>query len=136
MCSVINCLYAVTFPLDLVKTRLQIQGEGGKPQPHRGFLATSFGVIRDEGPLKLWRGLTPAIYRHVLYSGIRLSVYERLRERGLGRNPDGSFPLWSALYSLLSLFSFIACFLCFFLSSCHLWFPSSFSQYFLSPPQH
>ncbi|CAG0882194.1 unnamed protein product [Darwinula stevensoni] len=87
----------VTFPLDLVKTRLQIQGEGGKPHPHRGFLTTSLGVIRDEGPLKLWRGLTPAIYRHVLYSGIRLSVYERLRERGLGRNPDGSFPLWKSV---------------------------------------
>jgi len=65
-------LILVTFPLDLTKTRLQIQGEGGprqhgsvQPPKYRGMLSTAMGIVREEGPLKLWRGVTPAIYRHI-----------------------------------------------------------------------
>lgn len=57
----------------LTKTRLQIQGEGGSPQhggsvqppKYRGMLSTAMGIVQEEGPLKLWRGVTPAIYRHI-----------------------------------------------------------------------
>ena len=64
----------VTFPLDLTKTRLQIQGEtallrhggsAGTVPPYRGMLWTAAGIIKEEGPLKLWQGVTPAIYRHI-----------------------------------------------------------------------
>lgn len=40
----------VTFPLDITKTRLQIQGEkaslasGVKIQPYRGMLKTAYGI--------------------------------------------------------------------------------------------
>uniref|UniRef100_A0A4W4HTZ5 Mitochondrial uncoupling protein 4 n=2 Tax=Electrophorus electricus TaxID=8005 RepID=A0A4W4HTZ5_ELEEL len=96
----------VTFPLDLTKTRLQIQGEAGvrehvrraASQPaHRGMLSTAVGIVREEGPLKLWQGATPAIYRHIVYSGGRMLLYEQLRESVLGRSKDGgSFPVWKA----------------------------------------
>lgn len=67
-------LYAVTFPLDLTKTRLQVQGEAAlrragvasTTQPtYRGMIRTAIGIVQEEGPLQLWRGVTPAIYRHV-----------------------------------------------------------------------
>ncbi|KAL2095598.1 hypothetical protein ACEWY4_007746 [Coilia grayii] len=96
----------VTFPLDLTKTRLQMQGEaaarrsgvGSRAQPtYRGMVRTAIGIAREEGPLKLWQGVTPAIYRHVVYSGGRMLAYEQLRESVLGRNADGSFPLWKAV---------------------------------------
>ncbi|XP_063060608.1 mitochondrial uncoupling protein 4 isoform X1 [Engraulis encrasicolus] len=126
----------VTFPLDLTKTRLQVQGEaaarragtggagsgggggssgvgsgggassgagsgGGSsraPQAsYRGMMHTAIGIVQEEGPLKLWQGVTPAIYRHVVYSGGRMLAYEQLRESVLGRNQDGSFPLWKAV---------------------------------------
>ncbi|XP_036406313.1 mitochondrial uncoupling protein 4 [Megalops cyprinoides] len=95
----------VTFPLDLTKTRLQIQGEGalrshgsaGSGQAaYRGMLRTAVGIVREEGPLKLWQGATPAIYRHIVYSGVRMVAYEQLRDL-LGRNEDASFPLWKAV---------------------------------------
>ncbi|KAG7460911.1 hypothetical protein MATL_G00203850 [Megalops atlanticus] len=95
----------VTFPLDLTKTRLQIQGEaalrshgsGGSGQAaYRGVLRTAVGIVREEGPLKLWQGATPAIYRHIVYSGVRMVAYEQLRDL-LGRNEDASFPLWKAV---------------------------------------
>lgn len=65
---------SVTFPLDLTKTRLQVQGEAaargsgaaaGQAVPYRGMLRTAAGVVQEEGLLKLWQGATPAVYRHI-----------------------------------------------------------------------
>ncbi|XP_020953774.1 mitochondrial uncoupling protein 4 isoform X3 [Sus scrofa] len=63
-----------TFPLDLTKTRLQIQGEAAlarlghgarEAAPYRGMVRTALGIVQEEGFLKLWQGVTPAIYRHI-----------------------------------------------------------------------
>ncbi|KAJ8009131.1 hypothetical protein DPEC_G00085710 [Dallia pectoralis] len=101
----------VTFPLDLTKTRLQIQGEaalrqhvpsGGPQTAYRGMVGTAIGILREEGPLKLWQGATPALYRHIVYSGVRMVTYEQLRDV-LGRSEDDSFSLWkSAIGGMLS----------------------------------
>ncbi|XP_014348588.1 mitochondrial uncoupling protein 4 isoform X2 [Latimeria chalumnae] len=100
-----NCS-AMTFPLDLTKTRLQIQGEAALRRhghvasgssAYRGMIRTAVGIVREEGILKLWQGVTPAIYRHIVYSGVRMVAYEQLRESVLCRNKDGSFPLWKAV---------------------------------------
>lgn len=61
---------AVTYPLDLTKTRLQIQGEfstklSGKAVPYRGLFATLLGIAREEGFLNLWQGVSPAVIRHI-----------------------------------------------------------------------
>ena len=41
----------MTFPLDTVKVRLQVQGEAGsKAVMYNGVLRTVFGIARDEGP--------------------------------------------------------------------------------------
>lgn len=98
---------SVTFPLDLTKTRLQIQGEvaasGNSPAVvKRGMVRTAVYIVREEGLIKLWQGLPPAVYRHLIYTGVRMGVYEQLRDNILGRNPDGSFPVWKAVIGGLS----------------------------------
>ncbi|CAG5123306.1 unnamed protein product [Candidula unifasciata] len=98
---------AVTYPLDLTKTRLQIQGEIGHTlhganklnQQQRGMIATAVGIVKEEGLRKLWQGVTPALYRHVIYTGCRMSFYEALRDKVFKRNTDGSFPVWKASVS-------------------------------------
>ncbi|XP_013116165.1 mitochondrial uncoupling protein 4 [Stomoxys calcitrans] len=101
----------VTYPLDLTKTRLQIQGEAarhqvatnavGKTHPqvqYRGMIATAAGIVREEGPLKLWQGVTPALYRHLVYSGVRICTYDFARKE-LAKNEKGqnvSLPLWKS----------------------------------------
>ena len=41
----------ITFPLDTVKVRLQVQGEAGsKAVMYNGVLRTVFGIARNEGP--------------------------------------------------------------------------------------
>ncbi|CAG2056757.1 unnamed protein product [Timema podura] len=95
----------VTYPLDLTKTRLQVQGEiaalkNGTPNvPYRGMLHTGLGIVHEEGVVMLWRGVTPAIYRHVVYSGIRIVTYETLRDKIFKKEPDGSFPIWKSAMS-------------------------------------
>ena len=90
----------VTFPLDLTKTRLQIQGEAAsnsKLVAKRGMFKVAFGVVKEEGFMKLWQGLSPAVYRHLIYTGVRMGVYEHLRNYILIRNKDGSLAPWKAV---------------------------------------
>ena len=72
----------VTYPLDLVKTRLQMQGEGVRQvAQYRGLLSTGLGVAREEGLAKLWQGVTPGMARHIIYTGVRISLYDAIRSR-------------------------------------------------------
>lgn len=55
-------------------------------------------IAKEEGGImNLFRGLTPACLRHLIYSGSRLPLYEYLREDILEREEDGSFPLYKAV---------------------------------------
>ncbi|KAL6753463.1 uncoupling protein [Haematococcus lacustris] len=89
----------VTYPIDFIKTRLQLQGEAGlgthpaapprpagpgppPPCPHPSRLSAlqlTRSVIEREGVSGLYAGLAPAALRHVFYSGTRILVYEQLR---------------------------------------------------------
>ncbi|XP_014774018.1 mitochondrial uncoupling protein 4 isoform X2 [Octopus bimaculoides] len=92
----------VTYPLDLTKTRLQIQGElaskssNGKANPYRGMIKTAVGIAKEEGFHKLWQGVTPALVRHIVYTGCRMTFYEILRDNVFHKNPDGVLPVWKA----------------------------------------
>jgi len=86
----------VTYPLDLTKTRLQLQGEvaaGEKNVKYRGMFQTAIGIAKEEGLFQLWRGMLPALYRHAIYTGMRMTVYEEVRSSLQKENKDG-FPLW------------------------------------------
>ena len=86
----------VTYPLDLTKTRLQLQGEIASGDPsvkYKGMFRTALGIAKEEGLFMLWRGMLPALYRHAIYTGIRMSAYEEIRNDLQRHNKDG-FPLW------------------------------------------
>eukprot|EP00092_Neocalanus_flemingeri_P022899 GFUD01024826.1.p1 GENE.GFUD01024826.1~~GFUD01024826.1.p1 ORF type:complete len:338 (-),score=76.60 GFUD01024826.1:727-1740(-) len=85
-----------TYPLDLTKTRLQIQGEmasGGSNAQYRGMFRTAMGIAKEEGLLHLWRGMLPALYRHAIYTGFRMSAYEEIRNQ-LSKKDKNGFSLW------------------------------------------
>lgn len=75
---------ASTFPVDLCKTRMQLAAELGRRRPGapapRGPLDTFAAIVRAEGLAGLYRGVEPALARHVPYTGTRILVYEALRE--------------------------------------------------------
>ncbi|KAG8182796.1 hypothetical protein JTE90_009109 [Oedothorax gibbosus] len=97
---------SATYPLDITKTRLQIQGEAAlnklsNSSVHnvkaKGMLHTAVGIVQEEGLFKLWQGVTPAIYRHLVYSGCRMTFYEVFREKLLRTKSDGAPPLWKSI---------------------------------------
>lgn len=83
------CAESVTFPIDTIKTRLQLQGQQGDAIPRLGALQTAVSVVKNEGARKLYTGLSPALVRHVFYTGTRISVYEALKAR---LQADGQAP--------------------------------------------
>ena len=72
---------SVTFPIDITKTRLQLQGEMGASSgaPKRGAISMAISIGREEGMTGLYRGLSPALLRHIFYTSIRIVAYENLR---------------------------------------------------------
>lgn len=83
-----------TFPIDLTKTRLQLHGESDSLARPTNALRVASEIVRHQGPLSLYKGLSPAIIRHLLYTPIRIVGYENLRNLLVGDNiTGGSFSL-------------------------------------------
>lgn len=78
-----------TFPLDLLKTRLQLAGRQAGAPP-AGLLGTAAGIVRHEGIAGLYAGLSPAVLRHLPYTSIRVLVFEQLRGLAQQRLADPS----------------------------------------------
>ncbi|CAA7031189.1 unnamed protein product [Microthlaspi erraticum] len=70
----------VTFPIDLTKTRMQLHGSGSASSAHRiGAIGIVSEIARQEGVIGLYKGLSPAIIRHLFYTPIRIIGYEILK---------------------------------------------------------
>lgn len=65
---------SVTFPIDLTKTRMQLHGA----HPI-GAIGVVSEITRKEGVIGLYKGLSPAIMRHLFYTPIRIIGYENLK---------------------------------------------------------
>nr|XP_040564195.1 mitochondrial uncoupling protein 2-like isoform X2 [Lepeophtheirus salmonis] len=70
----------ITFPLDTVKVRLQIQGEGQVGKINSGVFETLRGIVKTEGVRPLYNGLVPGLQRQMAFSGIRLGSYESVKQ--------------------------------------------------------
>ena len=67
------CSETVTFPIDNIKTRLQI---------HHGRVSALHTVkesLRSEGVSGFYNGLSAAVMRHWVYTGCRISLYDNFR---------------------------------------------------------
>lgn len=65
-------LWSVTFPVDVVKSRIQLDDA----LPTRGWTARMVRVYRDEGVAALYSGLAPTLVRCVPSSAVLFVVYE------------------------------------------------------------
>lgn len=90
----------MTFPLDVAKVRLQVQGEGATPAPtrqvsqlggkptvlteaakfkYRGMMGTMMTICREEGPRALYNGIVPGLQRQVAFCCIRIGLYDSVK---------------------------------------------------------
>ncbi|XP_069040189.1 solute carrier family 25 member 34 [Lepisosteus oculatus] len=83
-----------TNPLEVAKTRLQLQGElrarGSYPRPYRGVLQALWAVARADGLGGLQKGLSVGLLYQGVMNGVRLGVYSRAEAAGLTQPPGGS----------------------------------------------
>ncbi|EEF39962.1 mitochondrial uncoupling protein 3 [Ricinus communis] len=68
-----------TFPIDLTKTRLQLQSGSPRVGPTNAFGVAREIIVGKQGAIGLYQGLSPAILRHLFYTPIRIVGYENLR---------------------------------------------------------
>lgn len=70
----------VTYPLNLVRTRLQTQGVNGRPSPYTGAIHCITTVIRVNGISGLFHGLSANYLKSVPASAITFVVVDRVQE--------------------------------------------------------
>lgn len=90
-----------TNPLEVVKTRLQLQGElrarGQYAVHYRNFFHAFYIIAKTDGILALQKGLVPALWHQVLLNGTRLGVYQFAEERKWHLKPNGEVSLCNTL---------------------------------------
>ncbi|XP_033642115.1 mitochondrial 2-oxoglutarate/malate carrier protein-like [Asterias rubens] len=77
-------------PLDLVKNRMQMSGEGGASRQYKTSGHAIRAIIAGEGVLGLYNGLSAGLLRQATYTTTRLGIYTTLFDMVSG--PDGKPP--------------------------------------------
>ncbi|KAL9825280.1 solute carrier family 25 member 34 isoform 2-T2 [Geothlypis trichas] len=84
----------LTNPLEVVKTRLQLQGElqppGTYPRPYRGVLRAAVAVCRADGLRGLQKGLAAGLLYQGLMNGVRFYCYSHAEDAGWTGYPGGT----------------------------------------------
>ena len=93
---------AVTHPIDLVKVRMQLYGAkdgfeaaagAAKPSAAPGMLRTGYLVVKHEGTLALYKGLSASLMRQASFIGTKFGAYDLLKS-AVPKDPDGTLPFW------------------------------------------
>uniref|UniRef100_A0A8C3DR29 Solute carrier family 25 member 14 n=2 Tax=Passeriformes TaxID=9126 RepID=A0A8C3DR29_CORMO len=81
-----------TFPVDLTKTRLQVQGQSTDARfrevRYRGMFHALFRICREEGGRALYSGIAPALLRQASYGTIKIGIYQSLKRLFVDRMED------------------------------------------------
>jgi solute carrier family 25 (mitochondrial folate transporter), member 32 len=79
-----NALVLMTNPIWLIKTRLQLQNRAeaasGGQRLYRGFTDAAVTIVREEGPLALYKGVVPALLL-CSQGALQFMAYEWLKAR-------------------------------------------------------
>ncbi|KAJ8280644.1 hypothetical protein GJAV_G00057270 [Gymnothorax javanicus] len=71
------CLWLMVYPIDCVKSRIQVYSLTGQQQ---GFLKTIMGIVGSEGFTALYSGLSPTMIRTFPANGALFLAYELSRQ--------------------------------------------------------
>lgn len=77
-------------PIDVVKTRLQTSGDGGRDYKSLGIGGSVRTIAAEEGVGAFWKGIAAAWMREASYTSLRLGLYSPIKS-ALGVTNDSSF---------------------------------------------
>ena len=84
-----------TNPLEVVKTRMQLQGElkarGQYAVHYRHSLHAIYTIFKSDGIVSLQGGLVPALWYQLFMNGVRLGSFQIMTNLGLLKGKDGSY---------------------------------------------
>ncbi|CAM4370638.1 unnamed protein product [Lepidochelys olivacea] len=94
-----------TFPIDLTKTRLQVQGQTNdakfKEIRYRGMVHALVRIWKEEGLKALYSGIAPAMLRQASYGTIKIGTYQSLK-RVFVEQPEDETLVVNVLCGILS----------------------------------
>eukprot|EP00794_Sanderia_malayensis_P015113 gene15113-16669_t len=89
-----SCACVFSNPLEVVKTRMQLQGElqarGSYKIHYRNVFHAFYTIGRVDGIRALQKGLLPGICYQAVMNGFRLGNYQAIQNAGLMRTSDGT----------------------------------------------
>ncbi|XP_015258682.1 PREDICTED: mitochondrial 2-oxoglutarate/malate carrier protein-like [Cyprinodon variegatus] len=68
-------------PLDLVKNRMQLSGQGTKAREYKTSFHALFSILKNEGVGGIYTGLSAGLLRQATYTTTRLGIYTILFEK-------------------------------------------------------
>lgn len=68
-------------PLDLVKNRMQLSGEGGGQRMYKNSFQAITTILRSEGVVGIYTGLSAGLLRQATYTTTRLGVFTMLMDK-------------------------------------------------------
>ncbi|EGG20887.1 EF-hand domain-containing protein [Cavenderia fasciculata] len=68
-----------TYPIDLLRRRLQVQGIGGKPAVYSGPFDACKKIVQEEGVKGLYKGMIPCYLKVIPAISISFCVYELMK---------------------------------------------------------
>lgn len=74
-----TCAQTLSYPLALIRTRLQAQGMGGQADKYASAVDVLRQTVRNEGVLGLYKGLLPNLLKLTPAAGISWLVFEKTK---------------------------------------------------------
>jgi solute carrier family 25 oxoglutarate transporter 11 len=84
-------------PFDFLKNRMQMSGEGGAAREHKGTFDAIKNIVRKEGILGFYNGLSAGLLRQGTYTTLRLGFYTWLFEHFSSPDKPPGFVLKATL---------------------------------------
>ena len=87
------CTSIYSHPIDVVKTRLQVSGDGSagaRNYKALGVTGTITTILKEEGAAAFWNGISAAWLREASYTSLRLGMYAPIKEV-MGVKNDSNF---------------------------------------------
>jgi solute carrier family 25 oxoglutarate transporter 11 len=78
-------------PLDLVKNRMQLSGEGGSAKLYRNSFHAITSILKAEGLGGIYTGLSAGLLRQATYTTSRMGIYQSLLDRFSQNNAQLGF---------------------------------------------